>query len=69
MKAKAAEFLVLKFELLLKNPGKASKVIQGRGTMNLPNFKLPNLFGETVVTSKVMPLGFSIQDKAPNHAK
>ena len=69
MKVKAAEFLVLKFELLLKNPGKASKVIQGRGAMNLPNFKLPNLFGETVVTSKVMPLGFSIKDKAPNHAK
>eukprot|EP00112_Aurelia_sp_Birch-Aquarium-sp1_P021037 Seg5563.2 transcript_id=Seg5563.2/GoldUCD/mRNA.D3Y31 product="hypothetical protein" protein_id=Seg5563.2/GoldUCD/D3Y31 len=69
LKLKAAEFLVSKFEKLLENLGKASTVIQGRGAKKLPNFKLPNLFGEEIVTSKVMPLGFSVKDKAPNPEK
>ncbi|XP_065067660.1 uncharacterized protein LOC135693193 [Rhopilema esculentum] len=60
LKFKAAEFLVKKFKTLLTSPSKASRLQRTQNQpKNVTKWSLPNLFGETIVTNKVLPFGFS----------
>ena len=67
LKTKAAEFLVNKFETIHSHPGQATQ--QPRKHMqrkDLTKWLLPNLFGDEVVTNKILPLGFSSVERSPN---
>ena len=67
LKLKAADFLKIKFKELLHNPGKACQLPRTRGQRrNVVKWTLPVLFGEKHVTNKVLPLGYSFKDSAPN---
>lgn len=67
LKVKAAEFLTKKFELLHNNPSQAVLIPRVRGQRkDITKWKLPNLFGNKIVTSKVLPLGFSSVESPPN---
>lgn len=67
LKANAAEFITLKFEFLYSHPGMA--VLQPRAPRqpkDTTKWKLPNLFGENIVTNRVLPLGFTSMETPPN---
>ena len=64
LKARAAEFLVSKFEAIHSQPGRASR--QPRQKKDLTKWLLPNLFGDKVLTNKLLPLGFSSVERQPN---
>ena len=67
LKARAAEFLVNRFEAIHSNPGMASQQPrQFRQRKIITKWLLPNLFGNQVVTNKVLPLGFSSVENSPN---
>ena len=60
LKTKAAEYLVKKFELIHPQPGQATQQPrQHSQRKDLSRWVLPNLFGEQIVTNRVLPLGFS----------
>lgn len=70
LKEKAAKFLAKKFKTLNDNQNMAA--LQPRAKRQLKSttrWKLPNLFGDKVVTNKVLPLGFMSTDQAPNPNK
>ena len=67
LKTRAAEFLVNKFETIHSHPGRATQQPrQPRQRKDLSKWLLPNLFGNQVVTNRVLPLGFSSVEKSPN---
>ena len=67
LKARAAEFLVSKFEAIYSQPGRACLLPrQPRQKKDLTKWLLPNLFGDQVITNKVLPLGFSSVEKSPD---
>ena len=67
LKSKAAEFLATKFESLNHNPNMATLQPRvPRQPKQLTKWKLPNLFGDMVVTNKVLPLGYTSVGQAPN---
>ena len=67
MKTTAAEFLVGKFKAIHSQPGRATQQPrQPRQRKDLTKWLLPNLFGNQVVTNRVLPLGFSSVEKSPN---
>ena len=69
LKVKAAEFLTDKFGVLHNNPGQAVLLPRVRGQKkNTTKWQLPNLFGNTVVTQRVLPLGFTSIERPPNPA-
>ena len=70
LKEKAAVFLAKKFEIL--NSSQNMATLQPRARRQLKSttkWMLPNLFGEKIVTNKILPLGFMSTDKAPNPNK
>ena len=67
LKFKAAEILATKFESLNHNPNMATLQPRvPRQPKQLTKWKLPNLFGDMVVTNKVLPLGYTSVGLAPN---
>ena len=67
LKMQAAEFLSLKFELLFTHPNMAVEQPRAkRQSKNTSKWSLPNLFGKTIVTNRVLPLGFSSMENPPN---
>ena len=70
LKAKAAEFLTNKFETLHDNPNMAVELARKpRQPKYMTKWKLPNLFGDKVVTNRVLPLGFTSVENPPNPAR
>jgi hypothetical protein len=67
LKVKAAEFLTEKFGVLHNNPGQAVLLPRVRGqSKEISKWQLPNLFGDKVVTNRVLPLGFTSLERSPN---
>jgi hypothetical protein len=67
LKAKAAKFLTSKFESLNDHPNMATQQPRvRRQTKYLTKWKLPTLFGEKIVNNRVLPLGFTSVQQAPN---
>lgn len=67
LKTKAAEFLTVKFETLYANPNKAVQQPRDpRQPKNTSKWRLPNLFGEKILTNQVLPLGFMSAETQPN---
>ena len=67
LKTKAAEFLVNKFETIHSHPGQATQQPwKHRQRKDLTKWLLLNLFGDEVVTNKILPLGFSSVERSPN---
>ena len=67
LKTKAAEFLVNKFQAIHSHPGQAiQQPKQHRQRKDLTKWVLPNLFGDQVVTNRILPLGFSSVESSPN---
>ena len=67
LKTKAAKFLTTKFECINNHPHMANqqpRVI--RQPKNITKWHLPNLFAEKIVTNRVLPLGFTSVQQAPN---
>ncbi len=58
LKAKAAQFLTIKFESLFTHPNQAQPRVK-RQPKHTTKWKLPDLFGEKIVTNRVLPLGFT----------
>ena len=55
LETKAAEFLTVKFETLFANPNKAVQQPRApRQRKNTSKWRLPNLFGEKIVTNQVL---------------
>ena len=70
LKFKAAQFLTKKFGELHTNPGQAVLLPRVRGqSKEMTKWTLPNLFGNKVVTNRVLPLGFTSIQQPPNPAK
>ena len=70
LKAKATEFLTNKFEALHHNPNMAVQLPRKpRQPKYMTKWKLPNLFGDKVVTNQVLPLGFTSVENPPNPAR
>ena len=66
LKVNAAEFLTNKFETLHDNPNMAVELPRRpRQPKHTTKWKLPNLFGEKVVTNQVLPLGFTSVENPP----
>ena len=70
LKVEAAQFLTKKFEVLLTNPGEAILLpwVQGQ-SKEMTKWTLPNLFGNKVVSNRVLSLGFTSVQQPPNPAK
>ena len=67
LKAKAAKYLTLKFESIYYQPGKAEQQPRAhRQPKHVTKWKLPSLFGEKIVTNRVLPLGFISVGTPPN---
>ena len=68
MKLSAAKFLIQVLEDIKEHPHNACQIERPRRKhKNLTYWKMPQLYGdETVVTSKVLPLGFQFHGKEPN---
>ena len=70
LKEKAAKFLTQKFQDLYYHPGMA---VQQPRACRLPKhtskWKLPNLFGEYIVTNRVLPLGFTSVETPPDPSR
>ena len=67
LKAKAAKFLVAKFEVINNHPNVATQQPRAkRQPKNITKWILPNLFGEKIVTNKVLPLGFTSIQQTPS---
>ena len=67
LKEKAAKFLTIKFETINNHPNMA--VLQPRICRQpkyITKWKLPNIFGETIVSNKVLPLGFTSVEQSPD---
>ena len=70
LKTKAAKFLTNKFETLYTNPNKAVQQLRAPRQPKLTSkWKLPNLFGQKIVTNQVLPLGFLSVENQPNPAR
>ena len=70
LKLKAAKFLTQKFGVLHSNPGMAKSLPRTKKqSKNITRYQLPNLFGDKVVTNKVLPLGFTSVKMPPNPEK
>ncbi len=70
LKNKAAKFLTNKFETLYTNPNKAVQQPRApRQPKHTSKWKLPNLFGEKIVTNQVLLLGFMSVETQPNPAR
>jgi hypothetical protein len=67
LKVRAAIFLFKKFEAINLNPGQANQIPrQRKQRKDLTKWTLPNLFGQQVVTNRILPLGFSSVEESPN---
>ena len=67
LKAKAAEFLTSKFESINNQSNVASQQPRVRGQPNyITKWKLPNLFADKIVKNRVLPLGYTSVEQAPN---
>ena len=67
LKVKAAEFLTTKFGVLHDNPGQAVLLPRVcRQNKETTKWQLPNLFGNMVVTNRVLPMGYSSVTRSPN---
>ncbi len=70
LKVKAAKFLVDKFALLQKNEKMGQGIPRSSGQhKDLSKWVLPNLFGNSVVTNKVLPLGYNDPMTKPSTLK
>lgn len=70
LKNKAAEYLISKFHAISENIGKAEFLPRARGQRkDVVKCKLPNLFGDDIVSNKVLPVGFLSLENPPNPAK
>ena len=70
LKVKAAGFLTAKFKAISDDGGKAIQLPRAQGQRkNVTKWKLPNIFGDTTVTQKVLPLGFTAIGNQPNPKK
>lgn len=69
LKVKAAQFLTTKFESINSCPGSCVLLPRAaRQRKNVSRWRLPNFFGDQIVTNKVLPLGFT-SEKIPNPLK
>ena len=67
LKAKAAEFLTSKFESINNQSNVASQQPRVRGQpKHITKWKLPNLFADKIVNNRVLPLGYTSVEQAPN---
>ncbi len=67
LKAKAAKFLTSKFECINNHPNMATQQPRvKRQPKHLTTWSLPNLFGQKIVNNRVLPLGFTSVQQAPN---
>jgi hypothetical protein len=67
LKAKAAKFLTSKFECINNHPNMATQQPRvKRQPKHLTKWSLPNLFGQKIVNNRVLPLGFTSVQQAPN---
>ena len=67
LKAKAAQFLTIKFESLFTHPNQAVQQPRvKRQPKHTTKWKLPDLFGEKIVTNRLLPLGFTSVENPPN---
>ena len=67
LKAKAAGFLTLKFEMIFTHPNMAIEQPRAkRQPKHTSKWSLPNLFAEKIVTNRVLPLGFTSIENPPN---
>ena len=67
LKAKAAQFLIIKFESHFNHPNLAVQQPRvKRQPKHTTKWKLPDLFGEKVVTNRVLPLGLTSVENPPN---
>ena len=67
LKAKAAEFLTSKFESINNQSNVASQQPRVRGQPKyITKWKLPNLFADKIVNNRVLPLGYTSVEQAPN---
>ena len=70
LKEKAAKFLTLKFQDLYYHPGMAvQQPWARRQPKHTSKWKLPNLFGEYIVTNRVLPLGFTSVETPPDPSR
>ena len=70
LKLKAAEFLTQTFGVLHSTPGMAKLLPRTKKqNKSITRWQLPNLFGNKVVTNKVLPLGFTSMKMPPNPEK
>ena len=69
LEVKAAEFLTNKFEQIMNQPNTAESLPRAHGQRrSICKWKLPNLFGASAVTNKILPLGFT-SENPPNPNK
>ena len=67
LKVKAAEFITEKIEVLHNNPGQAVLQPRVKGqNKQVTKWRLPNLFGNKVVSNRVLPLGYTSVGSPPN---
>ena len=67
LKEKAAEFLTSKFESINNQSNVASQQPRVRGQpKHITKWKLPNLFADKIVNNRVLPLGYTSVEQAPN---
>ena len=70
LKIVAAKFLIDVLQQIKNQPNNESRVPRPKQKpKKLTYWKLPQLYGETVITSKILPLGFQFQGKEPNTSK
>ena len=68
LKLKAAQFLVGKFATLLNNRNQGRMIPRTtRQQSKVSKWILPNLFGDAIVTNKVLPLGYSDPGTLPSN--
>ena len=71
LKIMAAKFLIDTFQDIKDNLNNATQITRPkRKKRNLTYWKLPQLYGdESIVTSKILPLGYQFLGKEPNPSK
>ena len=67
LKVSAAKFIVDVLREIRSHPHNATQVTRPKGKQkNMTYWKMPQLYGDTVIGSKIMPLGFQFLGKEPN---
>lgn len=69
LQVKAAEFLKAKMKKIVDMPGQAKQVKNPKKGQRVVKWKLPSVFGDTIVTNDVLPLGYLCHESAPDPAR